>query len=78
MYGTTSKGFNDELTGTVFELSPEGNGKWTEKVVHTFVSNGKDGLSPNASLIFDAAGNLYGVTFYGGTDGQGTLFEITP
>ena len=37
-----------------------------------------DGYFPFASLIFDAAGNLYGMTPLGGTYGGGTVFELTP
>ena len=47
--------------GTVFELTPAAGGSWTEKVLHSFGS-GTDGSNPYASLIFDAAGNLYGTT----------------
>jgi hypothetical protein len=35
------------------------DGGWTEQVLHNF-GNGTDGYWPCASLIFDAAGNLYG------------------
>lgn len=37
-----------------------------------------DGDSPEAGLIFDASGNLYGATFAGGTYGYGTVFELMP
>ena len=42
-----------------------------------------DGSDPNASLIFDSAGNLYGTTSFGGgpcfdSRGCGTAFELTP
>src|SRR5208282_5203280 len=46
--------------GTVFKLDP--TGKFT--VLHTF--HGADGAGPNGSLVPDNAGNLYGMTFYGG------------
>ena len=49
---------------------------WREKVLLNF--NGTDGDKPIASLIFDAAGNLYGTTNEGGTHGYGTVFEVTP
>jgi len=48
-----------------------------DKVLHSF-SGGADGSAPQAGLIFDAAGNLYGTTFGGGTSSNGTAFELTP
>jgi uncharacterized repeat protein (TIGR03803 family) len=47
-----------------------------EKVLHSF--NGNDGATPAGSLIFDAAGNLYGTTPGGGAFDGGTVFELTP
>ena len=76
LYGTTSAGGTNSA-GTVFELTPAGGGTWTEKVLHNFGS-GTDGKTPYAGLIFDAAGNLYGTTLAGGTNGAGTVFELTP
>ena len=62
----------------MFELTPTAGGAWTEKVLHSF-GNGTDGVGPQAGLIFDAAGNLYGTTAKGGTYGiDGTVFELTP
>jgi uncharacterized repeat protein (TIGR03803 family) len=61
--------------GTVFELV-QFQGGWTESVVHSF--NGNDGYFPNATLIFDNAGNLYSTTLLGGVYGQGTVFQLTP
>jgi hypothetical protein len=52
-----------------------------ETILHDFDYNGKDGYQPNGSLVFDGAGNLYGTTLNGGTDGGyvcGTVFELTP
>lgn len=37
-----------------------------------------DGMYPQAGLIMDAAGNLYGTTYAGGTPGPGTVFKIGP
>jgi uncharacterized repeat protein (TIGR03803 family) len=64
-----------ESYGEVFKLSPNSNGQWTETVVHAF--QGSDGSLPD-SLIFDSAGHLFGTTYAGGTNGYGTVFEITP
>jgi hypothetical protein len=68
----------------VFELTPTADGGWTEKILHTFDDNGKDGSGPVAGLIFDTSGKLYSTTIRGGdqscgdNDGCGTVFEITP
>jgi uncharacterized repeat protein (TIGR03803 family) len=76
LYGTTSRGgaYNG---GIVFELSRTVGGGWTEKTLHSF-GNGKDGLFPGASLVFDSAGNLYSTTANGGANGLGTVFELSP
>jgi len=62
--------------GVAYELRPHAGG-WVEKVLHNF-GNGTDGGSPQCALIFDAEGNLYGMTTYGGTNGLGTVFELVP
>ena len=77
LYGTTEEG-GAYGVGTVFELSPDGSGGWSEKVVHSFDYNGSDGGQPEAGLILDAAGNLYGATVYGGSYGNGAVFELSP
>jgi len=64
--------------GTAFELSPSGNGTWTETILHNFNDNGKDGWSPYIGLVLDTVGNLYGTTFYGGARNGGTVFELSP
>jgi len=46
-------------------------------VLHRF-SRGNDGGNPAAGLILDAAGDLYGTTFWGGNGGYGVVFELTP
>lgn len=75
LYGMTCNGAGD-LYGVVFKLTPGSNGKWTETVLHSF-NWGSDGVYPVGDLIFDAAGNLYGVTDDGG-GGYGSVFELTP
>jgi uncharacterized repeat protein (TIGR03803 family) len=91
LYGTTAGG--GDLSdcgasgcGTVFKLTPNGDGTWTKSVLHFF--NGGDGLAPVGGLIFDQAGNLYGTTVQGGSGrgqicrhgfaGCGTVFQLTP
>jgi uncharacterized repeat protein (TIGR03803 family) len=77
LYGTTDIGGVNNV-GTVFELTPGANDAWTETVLYSFQENGHDGRYPQASLIFDAAGNLYGTTYDGGVNNVGTVFELTP
>ena len=76
LYGTSEWG-GTYGWGTVFELTPGTNGKWKEKVLHSFNYNGKDGALPYAGLVFDTSGNLYGTTTEGGVQGSGTVFELT-
>jgi uncharacterized repeat protein (TIGR03803 family) len=75
LYGTTADGGASDA-GTVFKLTPNSDGTWTESVLHSF--SGPDGGTPYAGLIFDAAGNLYGTTSSGGAGGGGVVFELTP
>jgi uncharacterized repeat protein (TIGR03803 family) len=71
LYGTTTNGgvrdcYNGSFCGVVFKVSSKGK----ETVLRAFT--GADGNTPVAPLIFDAIGNLYGTTTYGGTgDGSG-------
>ena len=79
LYGTTS-GSGAHGGGTVFNLTPNADGRWRESVLYNFCSltNCGDGESPLASLIFDQAGNLYGTTWLGGAQGEGTVFRLAP
>jgi uncharacterized repeat protein (TIGR03803 family) len=77
LFGTTGFG-GSSITGTVFELKPLANGAWAYSVMYTFQGSPKDGQEPNASLLLDSKGNLYGTTEFGGPSGFGTLFEIRP
>jgi uncharacterized repeat protein (TIGR03803 family) len=61
--------------GLVYKVSPNANGSWTESVIYDFVG-GSYSTVANGSLIFDKAGNLYGVGG-GGLYQQGTVFELT-
>jgi uncharacterized repeat protein (TIGR03803 family) len=87
LYGTTGEGggqtcYDNAPCGTVFKLAPTSNGSWRQSVLYRF-TGGRDGMTPQAGLIFDGAGNLYGTTIFGGgstgcTGGCGTVFELTP
>jgi len=73
LYGTTSAGGSSCGCGLIYKLAPGSNGKWTYTVLHRFT--GADGAGPNANLILDSNGNLYGTTT---TGGAGVAFELTP
>ena len=79
-YGTTENGGVGYLTygyGTVYELSPNVGGGWTENVLYRF-TGGTDGAYPIGPLIVDSEGNLYGTTYQGGANGYGVVFELSP
>jgi|HubBroStandDraft_6_1064221.scaffolds.fasta_scaffold195473_1 uncharacterized repeat protein (TIGR03803 family) len=81
LYGATATGGTVDQRcaygcGTIFELSPGAKGSWTEKVLYRF--SYAEGANPLASLVFDSAGNLYGTTAQGGTNGIGTVFKLAP
>jgi uncharacterized repeat protein (TIGR03803 family) len=74
-YGTTaSGGANGE--GSVFKISPSG----TLTTIYSFCAQigCTDGSTPRDGVILGNDGNFYGPTYYGGTDNEGTLFQITP
>jgi uncharacterized repeat protein (TIGR03803 family) len=84
LYGTGSGGY--QVAGSVFELTPQPNGKWKEKVLHGFTGKG-DGGFPHGALVLDSDGNLYGTTQNGGNSsgtgpcmfgGCGTVFKLSP
>lgn len=78
LYGTTAGG-GANPGGTVFELIAPSTmgGTWTESILWNF-GNGKDGNGPQAGVIMDKSGNLYGTTRGGGSSEKGTAFELTP
>jgi hypothetical protein len=88
LYGTTRDGgswFTGRFQGfgTVFELTPNLDGTWTEHVLHSFDNWHAEGTSPISAVVLDSAGNLYGTTPNGGKYcighcefGGGTVFQL--
>ncbi len=74
LFGTTSLGGANNA-GTVFEIVKTGSGYASTPTV-LFSFDGTHGASPEAGLIADAAGDLFGTTHAGGTNNRGTVFEI--
>jgi uncharacterized repeat protein (TIGR03803 family) len=86
LYGTTVSGGTTNSPcggcGTIFQLSPSGNGSWKKNVLYSFI-DGLDGGFPSSGLAFDSIGNLFGETFDGGSfacpeSGCGVIYELTP
>ena len=71
LYGTTIQGGAYNY-GTVFEVTATG----VEKVLHSFGTSA-DGITPEAGLVRDSKGNLYGTTYQGGAYNYGTVFKVT-
>ncbi|MGA8326273.1 MAG: choice-of-anchor tandem repeat GloVer-containing protein [Candidatus Cybelea sp.] len=79
LYGTTYAGGDGACyngCGTVFKLTPSG-GAYTEQILHAF-SGASDGVSPYGSVLEDSTGALYSTTIFGGVNGAGTVFKLTP
>ena len=70
LYGTTNSG-GPSGQGTAFSLTP---GTQTFTTICSF--SGPNGSSPNGGVISDSAGNLYGITVFGGSAGYGVVFVL--
>ena len=71
LYGTTSSGGSSGM-GTVFKL--DAANAYALTTLHDFT--GLDGADPEAAVVADASGNLYGTTAAGGVFGHGTVFKL--
>ena len=83
LYGSTEGGGSCNNAGIIFELSPPSvsGAAWTETILHNFrggCHGNVDGSVPVGDLTFSKSGAILGATFWGGTLGIGTVFEITP
>src|SRR5271170_3913927 len=65
----------------ILSFTSPASAEWKEKVLHSF-QGGTDGSLPAGGVVFDSAGNLYGVTTDGGLScpapGCGTVFQLAP
>jgi uncharacterized repeat protein (TIGR03803 family) len=72
LYGTAEVGGASGV-GTVFEVA---HGNRTIAVLASFALTGGGAQRPEAGLVRDNRGNLYGTTAYGGASGDGAIFEV--
>lgn len=81
LFGTTASGggggCNGYGCGVVFKLRQRPDGKWVETVLHSFDSNGQDGIVPYGGPVIGDGGHIYGTTWIGGALGAGTVFELS-
>jgi uncharacterized repeat protein (TIGR03803 family) len=77
LYGVTESG-GANAAGTVFELSPSNSGIWTKTLLYSFDPVHGDVYYPVSNLVFDAKGNLYGMSWQGGSQHAGGIFEVSP
>jgi len=71
-YGTTSQGGANN-TGTVFAITTAG----TFTTLYSFTGTNTDGAIPKSGLVQGTNGLFYGTTYLGGTNNDGTVFEIS-
>lgn len=78
MYGTTSEGGAASCgCGTIFKISRDTSGKWTETVAYRFPGTPLPGFAYNG-LVVDPSGIFYGATVHGGSDNDGAIYKFKP
>ena len=78
LYGTASFG-GTQKHGAVYKMTPLPDGTWSEALLYSFAGQqAGDGERPMGNLVFDTAGNLYGITANGGSLGCGIVYQLTP
>jgi uncharacterized repeat protein (TIGR03803 family) len=76
LYGAVTAG-GRYGSGVVFELNAGGFGERDLKILYAFRGQ-PDGSFPYGALLFDQSGNIYGTTYYGGADGIGAVYKLSP
>jgi uncharacterized repeat protein (TIGR03803 family) len=76
LYGAATTG-GRHGSGVVFELTPRAVGEWDLKTIYSFRGQ-PDGSFPYGALLFDRSGNIYGTTYYGGANGIGAVYKLSP
>jgi uncharacterized repeat protein (TIGR03803 family) len=71
LYGTAPYGGATVNAGVVYKLDTAGQ----ETVLYTFTGSGH-GSNPVSGVVRDPAGNLYGTTYYGGSENAGVVYKV--
>lgn len=78
LYGTTSEGGAAACgCGTIFKMSRDTTGKWTETVAYRFPGTPQPGFAYNG-LVGDPSGIFYGATVHGGSGNDGAIYKFRP
>ena len=64
-------------SGVVFELTPTAVGEWDFRALYSFHGQ-PDGSFPYGALLRAPSGKIYGTTYYGGENGIGAVYELSP
>jgi len=79
MFGTTNAGGASQV-GIVWELTPSGVctdlHDFGGAITNTNGESGPDGSQPQAGVVIDGSGNVYGTAYFGGLNGDGIVWEI--
>jgi uncharacterized repeat protein (TIGR03803 family) len=75
LYGTGFTAVRNNC-GLVYELEASHN--YAPAVLYAFNANASDGCEPFGRVVLDVQGNIFGTTYYGGANGNGTVYELTP
>jgi len=76
LYGAATTGGNYG-SGVVFELTPTAVGEWDFRTLYSFHGQ-PDGSFPYGALLRAPSGKFYGTTYYGGANGIGAVYELSP
>src|SRR5437588_1172596 len=74
LYGAATSG-GTFGSGVVFELTPR-DGEWDFRTIYSFKGQ-VDGSFPYGALLFDASGNIFGTTYYGGANNIGAVYKLS-
>ena len=63
--------------GTMFKLTPDADGTWSERILHQFTGGADGAGNPGAGLVFDRLGNLYGDSTEYGANNKGNVYSMS-